>query len=288
MSVFISYSSKDREFVDKLAMALVQSRIKVWLDRWEMQVGDSLLDKIQDALTDSSYLLVVLSESSVNSEWCNKELKVGLIREIEEKRVHVIPILIDNCKIPAFLKDKLFADFRKEFNSGMTELLKPLQKLVSENMGRKVSDDFIVDFALNWGLKDKQYFFDIDFATWFTKEKKSCLIQLTFLGNDLVFQKYVEYMKRGLPWMMKEVILEMVNAASELRDLRMLIHNDKVYYLTFKLGQPDSHFFDVTIRAVQMGVDNTFDMLISLSEYLDMLNDGRQSRLNDYRKNQEK
>lgn len=250
-----------------------------------MQVGDSLLDRIQEGLTDSSHLLVVLSENSVESEWCKKELKVGLMREIEERKVHVIPIIIDNCTIPPFLKDKLFADFRPGFDAGINELLRPLSKLASENMGRHTSEDSITDFALNWGEKGGRNFFDIDLITWYIKEKKSILLQISFLGNHLATEKYHQYIKLGLPWMMKEVILEMINSSPEMKNLRLLIHNDSLYYLPFKLGKKNSHYFDTTIRAVQMGVDNTNDMLINLSDYLDMLNDDREERVRSDKKN---
>lgn len=65
MSVFISYSTKDKDFVDKLSIELVKKRIHVWLDKWAMKPGDSLIDKIQEGLTDSAYLLVVLSHNSL-------------------------------------------------------------------------------------------------------------------------------------------------------------------------------------------------------------------------------
>jgi len=37
MSIFISYSHKEKDFVDKLALILVEKRLKVFVDRWEMQ-----------------------------------------------------------------------------------------------------------------------------------------------------------------------------------------------------------------------------------------------------------
>lgn len=48
-----------------------------------MKPGDSLVDKIQRGLEDSSYLLVVLSEKYVESEWCKKEQNAGLVMEIK-------------------------------------------------------------------------------------------------------------------------------------------------------------------------------------------------------------
>ena len=42
MPIFISYSRKDSRFVDKLAVNLIKNRHHVWMDRWELKVGDSL------------------------------------------------------------------------------------------------------------------------------------------------------------------------------------------------------------------------------------------------------
>ena len=73
MPVFISYSHENKEFVDQLAMQLVQQNVHIWLDRWELSLGDSLIDKVQDAADGASALLVILSNASVDSEWCKKE-----------------------------------------------------------------------------------------------------------------------------------------------------------------------------------------------------------------------
>ena len=91
MPVFISYSHKDKEFVDELAGNLVLERHNVWLDRWELNVGDSIVERIQNALTESSAMLVILSKHSVESEWCKKELNAGIVRELDEKKVVVLP-----------------------------------------------------------------------------------------------------------------------------------------------------------------------------------------------------
>jgi hypothetical protein len=121
--LFISYSSKDAEFVAKLAKNLASAGMKVWWDKMEMKVGDSLHKKIQDAISNSAWLGIVLSPHSVSSQWVEKELTAGLTRELEMKEVFVLPILYKDCEIPLFLKDKVYADFRNSFNSGFEVLL---------------------------------------------------------------------------------------------------------------------------------------------------------------------
>src|SRR4051812_42614928 len=113
MPIFISYSQKDKDFVDNLARNLVAAKHHVWMDRWELSLGDSLTQKIEGALTEANAILVIISKNSVESHWFKRELSAGLIRELEERKTLVMPCLIDDCTIPLFLRDKLYADFRK-------------------------------------------------------------------------------------------------------------------------------------------------------------------------------
>ncbi len=121
--VFMCHSSKDKAFVERLAYDLLAHGVDVWLDAWEMQVGDSLRDKIQQGISEAGWLLVVLSPHSVQSKWVRVELNAGLARELEAGSVFVLPILLASCEIPPFLQDKLYADFR-DYESGLEALLK--------------------------------------------------------------------------------------------------------------------------------------------------------------------
>jgi hypothetical protein len=103
MALFISYSHQDRVFVDQLAANLVKrGRARVWVDRWELRVGDSLIQRIQEAMQSAGALIVVLSKASAASEWCRKELSAGPIRELEERRVLVLPSCWRTATYPCF------------------------------------------------------------------------------------------------------------------------------------------------------------------------------------------
>lgn len=122
-SVFISYSSKDRDFVERLATDLKSRGLYVWFDQWELKVGDSLIEKINAGITSQDYLVVVLSKTSVRSQWVMKELNAALMKELTERRVVVLPILIEDCDIPTLLSEKVYADFRDDYSSGLDRLL---------------------------------------------------------------------------------------------------------------------------------------------------------------------
>jgi TIR domain len=122
--IFICHSSKDKPFVRKLAGDLRAFGIPVWLDEWELLPGDSLNEKIQQGLSDSSWLLVILSKSSVKSRWVTRELNAGLTEELHRRDSFVVPVRIDLCRVPLFLRDKSYANFRVSYADGLAALLR--------------------------------------------------------------------------------------------------------------------------------------------------------------------
>ncbi len=124
--VFLSYSSQDRGFAERLAGDLVAHGLRVWWDRWEMQVGDSLISKIQEGIQTSSWLAILLSPNSIGSNWVKRELASALAEEISSDRVRVLPLLLASCELPPFLRDKLYADFRESYETGLDALLRRL------------------------------------------------------------------------------------------------------------------------------------------------------------------
>lgn len=125
-NVFVSYSHQDAEFVDRLVGDLQLSAIPATYDKWLLRVGDSIIEKISSAVVGASKVIVVLSPSSVGSNWVAKELSMALMGEVNKREVRVLPALVSDCKIPAMLADKLYADFRKSYYAGLRDLLRAL------------------------------------------------------------------------------------------------------------------------------------------------------------------
>lgn len=157
MTIFISYSHVDKEKVNLLAAHMVKKNASVWVDTWELNVGDSIIQRVQEALTESDALLVVMSKASVASEWCKKELNSGLIRELDEKRVVVLPVLLEDCDIPLFLREKMYADLRGDFDTGINAIMNSVAKVTNPNQNRFSDDDGFLDWAVDWGEEGGQF-----------------------------------------------------------------------------------------------------------------------------------
>ena len=110
-SVFISHNSLDKPWVRKLAKRLTEDGIGVWLDEAEINIGDSLIDKISSAIDQTKFVVAVISSNSIESRWVQKELSLAMAKEIGGHQVTVLPLLIQKCTLPPALRDKLYADF---------------------------------------------------------------------------------------------------------------------------------------------------------------------------------
>ncbi len=126
--VFISHSSKDRDFVIRLASDLEGAGHSVWYAEWEIKVGDSIVQKINQGLAESGYLLIVLSPNSATSRWVQQELNTALIKQLNHRDVTVLPVLWRDCRIPLLLQDIKYADFREDYSTGLQELLDVLER----------------------------------------------------------------------------------------------------------------------------------------------------------------
>lgn len=110
-SIFLSHSHTDKPFARRLAADLRKAGHAVWIDEAEINIGDSLIEKIRDGLDQVDYVAAILSSASIASTWVTRELDIASNREIEEKRVVVLPLLLEPVELPGFLKGKFYGDF---------------------------------------------------------------------------------------------------------------------------------------------------------------------------------
>ncbi|MEP7011378.1 MAG: toll/interleukin-1 receptor domain-containing protein [Acidobacteriota bacterium] len=127
-SVFLSHSSTDKPFVRKLARSLATRGHTVWLDEIELQPGDSLVQRISEALEKADFVAAVISPASIKSRWVKKELQLAATKELRDNRTIILPILIGRCEAPEYLRDKLYVDLRdaRQYRSRLKLLMRRL------------------------------------------------------------------------------------------------------------------------------------------------------------------
>jgi hypothetical protein len=95
-SCFISYSSKDEEFANRLHADLQAVHVRCWFAPEDLKIGERFRPKIDEAIRLHDKLLIVLSKSSVASPWVETEVESAFEREHKERRTVLFPIRLDN------------------------------------------------------------------------------------------------------------------------------------------------------------------------------------------------
>jgi hypothetical protein len=122
-SVFVSYATADRHTAERITVGLQAMGYNSWYSGWELKGGDSIVAKIQTALSACDVLIVVLSTKSVASSWVNRELSSVLMSQLSGNQVLVVPVLIETCEIPRLLSDTKYVDLREDFEKGFLNIL---------------------------------------------------------------------------------------------------------------------------------------------------------------------
>lgn len=121
--LFLSHSSKDKVFVQRFAIDLVNAGVQVWFDVCRLEAGDLLSNEIYSAVDASSILLLVLSPDSVNSEWVEREVQAALTKEGRLGRKFLVPVKLRDVELPAKLADRIFIDFSASYTQSFEGLL---------------------------------------------------------------------------------------------------------------------------------------------------------------------
>lgn len=274
MPIFISYSHADKAFVDKLASKLVENDAHVWVDTWELNVGDSILNRVQEAIQDSSALLIVLSKASVASEWCKKELNAGLMRELAEKKVIVLPVLVEDCDIPVFLREKMYADFRRDFGTGLKALVEAVARVTKLDQGRLKVGNTQIDWSETWGYLENHFQIDYTLVESSPNWPFTLLIEISISCDAGATKRYEQFKEIGLDWFGRAAIAENFCEFAAKNKIEMILTDQHPQIR--KMGMRDSKRnleYRIQIRCRRMGEDNGKDQLVHISNYFDMIRD---------------
>jgi len=86
-SCFISYSTKDQEFADRLYADLQNKGVRCWFAPHDIHGGRKIHEQLDEAIRVHDKLLLILSDDSMNSNWVKTEIAKARRREEEENRV---------------------------------------------------------------------------------------------------------------------------------------------------------------------------------------------------------
>jgi uncharacterized protein YjbI with pentapeptide repeats len=96
-SCFISHSSKDHEFAQRLHADLQAKNVRCWFAPEDLKIGDKFRTRIEESIRVYDKLMVVLSENSIQSPWVEEEVEAALEKERQQNKLVLFPIRLDDA-----------------------------------------------------------------------------------------------------------------------------------------------------------------------------------------------
>lgn len=186
--IFISYSRKDSETVDKFVERFEKEGLRVWIDRDGIESGDEYKHVIVEAIKDSSVFLFFSSSASNSSKYTAKEIGIA----VDEKKI-IIPVKLDfseyNGAVRFDLVNTDYVDYVDERNRDnmLNKLVRAIKGKLPElesNLKKPVDNSEVV------GEKDSDGIQDMDILGF---------SDLVFTVNGVTF--VMKYVKGGTFWM---------------------------------------------------------------------------------------
>ena len=131
MSIFVSYSSKDKQYVDSFKLeANKYKKIKLYTaSKEDISIGSDFTSEIEQAINNSDGAILLVSNNFLNSEFVkNTELPAIIKKAGENPKYKLAPVLLDDCELDSniFLRNLQFV------NSPSTNLSNASQRVYSD------------------------------------------------------------------------------------------------------------------------------------------------------------
>lgn len=139
--IALSFAGEDREYVEEIANKLKAKGIKVFYDKFETSKlwGKDLYQYLSDMYQNrAEYCVIFISQYYIEKAWTKHELKSAQNRAFLENREYILPIRMDETKIPG-LNETIGFIYRNNFTTD--EVVRLLQdKLISYNIFLQCKD----------------------------------------------------------------------------------------------------------------------------------------------------
>lgn len=188
--VFISHAKEDYKAAEQLYYHLLNNGYSPWLDKKQIKAGENWDYAINKALRESTFIILLLSSISINKRgYIQKEFNLAIeySKNMLIDDVYIIPILLDDCKIPDHLNKFQWVAINSEnamegiLDSLNTQRKKYLETLSPNQIGindySSISIDLNIPIPFDAHYKcdlpffHKNNFFDAQFVNTFIQHK---------------------------------------------------------------------------------------------------------------------
>ncbi|MCK4443945.1 MAG: toll/interleukin-1 receptor domain-containing protein, partial [Thermoplasmata archaeon] len=106
--VFVSYQKLDEEWARNLTKRLESETsegrtLRVFFAPWDIAPGENIIDRIDKALGEAKYVVLILSPEYLSADWPIAEKAAAIYSDPAGRIGRLIPVLRRKCRIPPLL-----------------------------------------------------------------------------------------------------------------------------------------------------------------------------------------
>ena len=153
---FLSHAHSDKAIVDNLYAWLSDTaKIPIYYDAHNLPASATISTELADAISQCRSMLIVLSKKSVTSGWVAEEYNAAINQRTQCKEYRIIPLLIEECEIPGFLRTTKWIAMRDN-NIDLRTANELVAGLYYDDKALKLENTWDVYISRSWGSSEAQ------------------------------------------------------------------------------------------------------------------------------------
>jgi len=123
--VFISYDHADTATAHRIASDLERNGIEVWIAPESILPGESWVEAINRGLNECSFVITVLTQSALHSDWVRMETNAAIALERKGK-LRLIPLELSPCQLPPLWASYQMISFNPDYETALKSLTRAI------------------------------------------------------------------------------------------------------------------------------------------------------------------
>ena len=192
----------------------------------------------------------------------------------------MLPAIIEECEIPLFLRGKMYADFRTDFDKGLRDTLEAVSRVTSEGLGRYEEPEWTIDWAIDHDYIDKLFSMQITIVEQAKDQPYCVLTEIKINANGHATERYRRFEEEGIDWIERTAIILELALLSKKIELRLLLEDEFPKFKKIEMrDQKNDSVFDILISARRLGQDTGRDILLNLTGQLESITEAQRLNL---------
>ena len=157
--IFISYAQRDTEAANIILDRLQQAGFEPWNTPIESDSLNSIKSVIRNQIYSSDYFILLISQAAIDSAWVQYEMEQTISNEWSQREIMVLPIKIERCKLPEYLKKFQWLDLSKDFDFGLEKMIVQLEMALKIDLRKLNENNFknlMLDLLKAYGFKERK------------------------------------------------------------------------------------------------------------------------------------